>query len=421
MARATTAKSFDRSVWMRAADYMATIVAITVPWSSSATSIAIVLWLIVLIPALDWQALRRELTIPAGGLPVALVAFGALGMLWAGVPIADRLHGFESFLKLLVIPLLLVHFRQSERAYWPAIGFLASACMLLIASVALVTVPNVQLLGKSPGVPVKDYIAQSGEFTLAAFGLLYFSLQKFRERDWRYAIGAALLACAFLADIFYVTTSRTTLVTIPVLLALFVLTQFAGWIRLAMIAAGIAAVFAALTLTPVARDGLGKLKDEVDRYIATGARTSAGERLEMWSKAATMVQAAPVTGHGTGAIREMYRRAAEGKSGIAAEIPDNPHNQTLAIAIQLGLAGVLLLFAMWIAHLWLFWSASGFFAITGLTVVAQNVVGSFFNSHLGDFTHGWIYVFGVGIAGGAVLAQSGKRPRAASKKKRRTR
>jgi len=40
-----------------------------------------------------------------------------------------------------------------------------------------------------------------------------------------------------------------------------------------------------------------------------------------------------------------------------------------------------------------------------LVVVTQNVVSSLFNSHLFDFTQGWIYVFGVGVAGGVVLRQ----------------
>ena len=37
-------------------------------------------------------------------------------------------------------------------------------------------------------------------------------------------------------------------------------------------------------------------------------------------------------------------------------------------------------------------------------VVAQNIVGSLFNSHLFDFTHGWMYVLGVGVCGGMVAA-----------------
>ena len=39
-------------------------------------------------------------------------------------------------------------------------------------------------------------------------------------------------------------------------------------------------------------------------------------------------------------------------------------------------------------------------------MVVQNVVSSLFNSHLFDFTQGWAYVIGVGIAGGMVLRES---------------
>jgi hypothetical protein len=49
----------------------------------------------------------------------------------------------------------------------------------------------------------------------------------------------------------------------------------------------------------------------------------------------------------------------------------------------------------------------GFIAWIGLIVVVQNIISSLFNSHLFDFTQGWLYVFGVGVAGGTVLkAQS---------------
>jgi hypothetical protein len=58
-----------------------------------------------------------------------------------------------------------------------------------------------------------------------------------------------------------------------------------------------------------------------------------------------------------------------------------------------------LLFAMWLSHLSLFHGA-GFACWIGMIVVVQNVISSLFNSHLFDFTQGWIYVFGVGILGG---------------------
>jgi hypothetical protein len=40
----------------------------------------------------------------------------------------------------------------------------------------------------------------------------------------------------------------------------------------------------------------------------------------------------------------------------------------------------------------------------GLLVVVQNIFTSLFNSHIFDFHEGWMYVLGVGIAGGMTLA-----------------
>ena len=59
---------------------------------------------------------------------------------------------------------------------------------------------------------------------------------------------------------------------------------------------------------------------------------------------------------------------------------------------------------MWIGHLLLFRGTTLAHWI-GLVIVVQNLISSLFNSHLFDFTQGWIYVFGVGIAGGTVLRQ----------------
>ena len=66
---------------------------------------------------------------------------------------------------------------------------------------------------------------------------------------------------------------------------------------------------------------------------------------------------------------------------------------------------------MWIAHFLLF-RGQGFAAWIGLVVVVQNIVGSLFNSHLFDFTHGWGYVIGVGVAGGIALRNASHSARA---------
>ena len=48
-------------------------------------------------------------------------------------------------------------------------------------------------------------------------------------------------------------------------------------------------------------------------------------------------------------------------------------------------------------------AATGLVAWIGLLVVVQNIFTSLFNSHMFDFHEGWMYVLGVGVAGGMVL------------------
>jgi O-antigen ligase len=129
------------------------------------------------------------------------------------------------------------------------------------------------------------------------------------------------------------------------------------------------------------------------------ADTSTGARLYFWRKSVDFINEAPVLGHGTGSMRDTFRR---NSPHPAQEAASNPHNQIFAVGIQLGVIGILALAAMWGVPWWLL-TGAGFAEWVGLVIVAQNVVGSLFNSHLFDFTQGWLYVIGVGVAGGMVL------------------
>src|SRR5665647_35621 len=132
MAGASILNRFDAARLARLTDGLAVAVAASLPWSTSATGVLIVLWLIALIPTLNWANLRRELVTPAGGLPVLLFLLGVLGMLWADVAWIERWKGVESFLKLATIPLLLVQFRRSDRGTLVFGGYVVSCVVLLL-------------------------------------------------------------------------------------------------------------------------------------------------------------------------------------------------------------------------------------------------------------------------------------------------
>ena len=389
------------------ADSLAVALAASLPWSTSATSIFAFLWLLAFIPTCDFPTLRRIVSSPTGGLPLLLVALSALGMLWADVSWAERADGLSSFIKLLFIPLLLCQFSQSDRAAHALIVFLGSCVLLLICSWTLFIWPWLPApsSAKTLGVPVKDYISQGAMFTICIFVMARFAVD-FWVQDRRLpALGSTLLAVIFLANVFYIATSRTSLVVIITLVVVFGARQLT-WKGMVGLVVGLAVLTAVVwPSASYLRLRVITLFHEVDSYRPEGQTTSAGERMEFWRKSVTFIKEAPIVGHGTGSIRELFEHAGKGKTGMAAEISVNPHNQVLAVGIQLGFLGIGLLIAMWLAHL-AQCRIGSFAAWVGLVVVIQNIVGSLFNSHLFDFTHGWAYVIGFGIAGGVVLKQA---------------
>jgi O-antigen ligase len=398
--------TLDTRMFEEAADWFAVAVAVSLPWSTSATAVLIVLWLIAVIPTLRADGLRRELFSVAGGLPVLLWLFAVIGLLWAfGATWSERWNGLGGFHRLLLVPLLLVHFRRSGRGAFVLYGFFLSVLVLLLLSWALILIPHLPWRGKNPdvpGVPVKDYILQSTEFLVCAFALFGYAFEETWARRPRLMLAFIALAVLFLGNIFFVVSGRTTLLVAPVL-ALLVGWRYFG-VKGAVGAAVISCIVGALVWfgSPYMHARLETSMSDLQAYQQTDASNPTGQHLEFLTKSLAFIATAPFFGHGTGSIPEQFRKAAAGQTGAAAIASVNPHNQIFAVAIQLGLTGAVALVAMWLAHSRLF-LGSRLHDWLGMIIVVQNVISSLFNSSLFDFSEGWLYVFGVGVIGGMVL------------------
>jgi O-antigen ligase len=411
-------KALDRRSLEEAADWLVVGVAISLPWSTSATGILIALWLLVFVPTLTFATVRRELATPAGGLPVALWLLALVGLLWADTSWMERFAGLGGFNRLLVLPLLLAQFRRSKRGFWVLYGFLASVFVLMLLSWALILTPGLSWRGSYGviGVPVKSYILQSAIFLICAVVLLDRAFEQARAKNWRPVAVLSAVAVLFLANIFFVAFGRTTLLVAPVLALLLGWRQFGLKGVVGACVLGVVLSGALWFESPYLRQRLTNSVVELDAYRAKDAVNSTALHLEFLRKSWSFVESAPVIGHGTGSIPEQFRLAAAGQTGSAGAPSVNPHNQIFAVAIQLGLVGAAVLIAMWIAHVMLFCGAT-LTEWVGMVIVVDDVVSSLVNSYLFDFTQGWMYVFGVGVCGGMVrqarnLSQPGAPPRA---------
>ncbi|WLA61457.1 hypothetical protein [Bradyrhizobium diazoefficiens] len=157
---------------LRAADVLVILIAASLPWSTTAPSIFVGLWLLAVTPTVNWHDYARELTRPAFALPFALLLLALLGVLWSDGAWPDRLHAIKPVAKLVLIPPLLYHFSRSERGFQVCLAFLASCALLAVFSWVALLNPAWKIAATaSAGVPVKNYIDQSQEFTLCALAL----------------------------------------------------------------------------------------------------------------------------------------------------------------------------------------------------------------------------------------------------------
>ncbi len=395
--------------WAQTVDILAVLIAAALPWSTSLVGILVVVWLVVLAPTIDLKSFVLTLRRPFCALPIMLFVLAVVGTLWSEAPWSARLYAINPTAKLLVLPALIYHFHRSNRGAWVFIAFLASCMLLLVMSWIVALEPRLTIKPIAEyGVPVKNYIDQSQEFALCAVALAYLSVKFLDQRRFLAGTLFALLAMSFVINMAFVVVSRTALFTTPLVLIIFALLHLKRRGIVLAICISATLIGAAWFASPALRERAGSIISQYDLYKQSNKATSVGLRLEFWRKSLQFFAEAPLFGHGTGSTRALFLEAAAGQTGAAGEVIGNPHNQTLNVAVQWGALGVLVLYVMWLVHLLLF-RGSDLGSSIGLLVVIQNVMSSLFNSHLFDFHEGWMYVLGVGVAGGMTLkAKLGK-------------
>ena len=394
----------DPAAWITATDICFMLVALALPWSTSLTAIFTVAAIVTMAPFFDAKAFLQSLNRPMSLLPVALFALAVVGTLWSTAPWGARLCAIGPAAKLLTLPLLFYHFKRSTRGVQVFTAFLVSCIVLMAMSWLVAFDPRLALKSNAAyGVPIKNYIDQSQEFALCAVVLAYPVISLLRSGRIVPALLLSAIALSFVVNMAFVVVSRTALVTMPIMLAVFVLLHLRWRTSVIILCAAIVLAGLAWATSPKLRSTIEAFSRDYTLYKEQNVPTSMGLRLEYWRKSLRFFTEAPVLGHGTGSIQMLFEQAAAGPTGGAtADVVANPHNQTLNVAIQWGALGVVALYAMWWLHLSLF-RGEGLVAWIGLMVVVQNFFTSLFNSHIFDFNEGWIYVLGVGIAGGAML------------------
>ena len=364
-------------------------------------------------PTLDFRLFLQSLKRPICALPIALFVLALVGTLWSDASWGARLYAVGPVVEAAGAAAPVLSFRTLGARHVGVRrlpGLLRAADGDVLAG-ADVSRPHAQADGEAErGIFVKNYIDQSQEFALCAVVLAYPVVTLLRDGKIWQALLLVAIAVSFVANMAFVIVSRTALVTMPVMLAVFALMHL-KWRTSVMLLvgrdrarrAGVAGIAAAAGDDGEVHAGVPSSTRSATSRHRSGCGWNSGEKsLRFLCRGADH---RPRHRIDAGIVRGGRHRSATLAQG---QVIGNPHNQTLNVAVQWGSIGVVILYAMWFVHLLLF-RGEGLVAWIGLMVVLQNIFTSLFNSHLFDFHEGWMYVLGVGVAGGMALRAESRR------------
>jgi O-antigen ligase len=342
----------------------------------------------------------REKVIGLRDNPAALAALAFLGLLllgmsWGPGSPRDGWHYVGKYKDLVLVAALsglFLSYRDKELAVG---AFLVAMAITLVLSYAIwlgvLPMEEPPNRGRANPAVFKLHITHGILMALAAFLAANRALSASEPR-WRTVYGAGAVLGGL--NVFMV-QGRTGYLVFGVLALYFCA---AHWRRrgvlLAALAATIGGTFALVAEAPL----LGRIALVAPEYeewqAGRAGDTSTGLRMNYYKTTAAIVRDHPLLGVGTGGFVPAYREKIRGTN-----LPEsnNPHNQYLLTAAQLGAVGLLALIAMF-AIMW--WQAGRMeppARIAARGLVLTIAVGSLLNSFLIDHAEGLLFAWMAGV------------------------
>lgn len=339
--------------------------------------------------------------------PAAVAALMLFGMLLAGLAYGTRFPGdglafLMKYSDLLFIPVFVTLFQQERTRElglrWYCVAMILSFVVAELAASGLLQ--GNPLLSRAAGSSFKHSITHA---LLSAFAAFAFALLAQREPRWPQRLLFIVLALVAVKNVVAIGISRTGYIVL-ILLALyffFVLFRKRGLIVAAVLLA--ISLFAFYGASETFRERVDTVVvDRGDWRSQWPSRESVTVRLEWYRQSIDVILDHPVFGAGTGSVPRVLAETA--RSGMAHT--PNPHNEYLAITMQVGLVGLILLLHLWWRQLVLAPRLArpiDTHLARGLVIVLA--VGCLFNSFLLDHTEGLFFAWFTGLLYGGLMPQ----------------
>jgi|GEM_PF-540427 len=326
------------------------LLAFSLPLSTSAVSVTAVL----LIACWVAEGRYREKIQEIVTSPLCIAVFVYLGVLLIGLcwtdSFADGVQAIRKQWKILLAPIFLTAIRW-ERRWWYIAAFIAgvTATMAVVSLDSFALLPTITLLSH----PIQfDTATVQLQYTPMLALAIYLLIHQFLwggakgARWW----GVLVLAIVLIIHLF-ATRGRAGHVAFFVLMTLLLVQYYhRNVIKAVMLAAVLFPLifFTAYRISPVFQGRMTAMQHDL-KTIDKNPDTSVGQRLHYWKISWGLIKESPWIGVGTG---DFARAFAEMNTRVLSAVPptNNPHNQYVFAAAQLGVLGLLSVLGLFFVH-----------------------------------------------------------------------
>lgn len=297
----------------------------------------------------DWpQALREGRLMTVIGVVLAVFA---LSIAWSSAPLGQAANAWLKHAKLLLIPACLLLLRTRREAAIALGAYIAVESFVMLSSWLLwsgVELPYARAARTSVGTVFSSYLDQ-GMLTALLAVLCWYLRDDFPTRHGRWI--AAALAVAAVLNVGIALPGRSGQLGLLLMLGMVLWWSLSRRLRWVAVVAPVVALAAISAASQPFRDGALRVVNESRAFTEGERNTSAGQRLEFWSRSLQILAERPLHGFGAGSWNTEYRRMAGDRILPNTVEVRNPHQEYLLWAVQLGIAGPLLLIAVFAALL----------------------------------------------------------------------
>jgi O-antigen ligase len=280
---------------------------------------------------------------------LTLLAVFAISLVWTQADLENGLTAFVRHAKLMSTILLVTLIRSHHEARVAMIAYAGGQMFLLLSSWMMflgIPIPW-SVDAPTPYIVFSSYLDQSIMFATGA-GIAW-HLQN--ERIWATwaGVGFAVLA---LINVLLLLEGRSGYIIALTSLSLAAMWALPRRLRAATLVATPLMVAAGLLVgSDQVQERVTKIFAETTTYAKThhvGERDSSAWRLNAWYRSAQAIQEEPLLGHGVGAWTPVVKRLQgnDAKRIFGEGNLSNPHQEYLLWGVELGIAGLLLLFGL---------------------------------------------------------------------------